>query len=72
MRIYFNLNTVVGKVMEKKQTLVLLGLLRNVFFFETFVSVVGEGQIFCLMSAFSAFLFVLFQLYLFSFERKKY
>lgn len=73
MRIYFNLNTVVGKVMEKKTNSCTAWFIKKCILFETFVSVVGEGQIFCLVSAFSAFfLFVLFQLYLFSFERKKY
>lgn len=52
MKIYFNLNTVAGKVLEN---LVLLGLLRILLFCKLFVSVVGEGQIFCPMSAFSAF-----------------
>lgn len=66
MKIYFNLNTVAGKVLEN---LVPLGLLRILLFCKLFVSVVGEGQIFCPMSAFSAFLCVCVS-FLFSFEKK--
>lgn len=52
---YLNLNTVVGKVLEN---LAPAGLLRILLFWKLLVYVVREGQIFCLMSAVSAFFVV--------------